>query len=676
MFNRVATALSRDGNFTSGENKILVLGIIAALMFVSLTLIESSDDSDGAISKVEIDADKTAVLKNSAIHLEAKPTGAEGDVTYTWSSSPSGVVNLSATSGSKITATGAKAGTATITVVAKEGETSKTASVSVTIVELTLSNINVNVGETKKLTFSVQPSSVTVTFTSSDTGKATVTNDGSVTGVAQGTSTITMKASVGTNLQATCTATVTYVPVEKLTWDGTATTKTATMNTGKTLSLTVQIAPATASCKEIVWTTSDSSKATVTGSTTTATVKAESAGQVTITATAKNETTVKATCTITISDIKIEKLELDDKEIIVEVGRTFDEDYTITPSDATIVTEKWVSSDPAVFKVNEKTGVIEGVRPGTGTLTLTVSNTQGSMNATCKVTVPETYSVYAHYTLDSQNNATVDNIDATIKELNEAVTVKHLDPILVIYTDKSEKITIPTKLIEELKKLDGQLEMDLKLGAVLLEPGAVDDLDISGTTTGISFTQIPKETYPKFGDCFVYSISMLKDGAAVETKFDSTPAKIAIYHKPLAGEDITKLKAAYVYGDGDAVKINKYSFNTEKGEGAVIIEAPHMSVFMFMFHDSEYISTAGINTTLAIVFLVIVVILAAGIAFFTFNENASEKLQNLFKRNNTKRPPMSPPGQNPYGYYPGNQFNGYGNNYNNYNNNNDNNNYR
>ena len=101
-----------------------------------------------------------------------------------------------------------------------------------------------------------------------------------------------------------------------------------------------------------------------------------------------------------------------------------------------------------------------------------------------------------------------------------------------------------------------------------------------------------------------------------------------------------------------------------------------MSTFMFMFHESEYIKTAGINTTIAIVFLVIVVILAAGIAFFTFNENASEKLQNLFKRNNTKRPPMSPPGQDPYGYYPGNQFNGYGNNYNNYNNNNGNNNYR
>ena len=101
-----------------------------------------------------------------------------------------------------------------------------------------------------------------------------------------------------------------------------------------------------------------------------------------------------------------------------------------------------------------------------------------------------------------------------------------------------------------------------------------------------------------------------------------------------------------------------------------------MSLFMFMFHESEYVKTAGIDTVIAIVFLVIIVILAACIAFFTFNENASEKLQNLFKRNNTKRPPMSPPGQDPYGYYQNNQFNGYGNNYNNYNNNNGNNNYR
>ena len=661
MFNRVATALSRDGKLSINERKLLMLGVIAALLLASFVIVDETDESDGApLSDVTIEAStKYILVGGQSGTLTATATGGEGSISYKWSiSSTSGtnVASLSKTTGTSVAITGNNPGVATVTVTAKEGDVSKSDTIDITVVKLEISNISVNVGESKTLTYSAEPSSkVTVTFESSDTSKAKVTNSGVVTGVAAGTSTITMKSSVG-NFTKTCTATVTYVPVTSVTWDGTSTTKAVTMNTGKDLSLTVQIAPNNASCKDIVWTTSNA-KASVSGTGTTAKVHANSAGEVTITATAKNETTRYATCTITISDIAIQSLEIEDKDIEIEVGKTYDATYKKTPSDATEVTKKWTSSNTEVFTVDESTGKITGLRPGFAILTLTITNGYGTTTATATVTVPETYTIDAHYTLDGENNATVDNVDATIQKINEVATQKLLDPVLQVYADMSYKVTIPSTIIKALQAVNGQLVVAEKLGQIKLDYDAIDHIDTSGSSVGISFTKVPDGTYPKFGDCFVYDISILKDGAKVDTKFSGDAAKIAIYHTLAAGEDVSKLKAAYVYGDGDALMIRNYAFVSEGTESAVLIEANHMSVFMFMFHDSEYISAGGIDTVFVVVFIVILLILAGAVAFFTFNANAAEKLGNMFKRN--KQPPMGPPGQEPYGqYYQYDQYNG------------------
>ena len=668
MFNRVATALSRDGKLSINERKLLMLGVIAALLLASFAIVDETDESDGALTGVTINATSKYLLidgpsgTTSATLTAVIEPAEEQKVSYEWSIvSGSDIVKFSGDTEKKVASIAVKTpgtpGTATIKVIATQDEDiTKTATIEITVVKLELSNINLTVGESKALTYSAEPSSkVSVTFSTSDPNKVTVTNTGVVTGVGTGSATITMKANVG-NYQKTCTATVTYVPVTSVTWDGTSTAKTATMNTGKDLNLTVQIAPTDATCKDIVWTTSNA-KATVSGTGPTAKVHANSAGEVTITATAKNETTKYATCTITISDIAIQSLEIEDKDIEIEVGKTHDATYKLTPSDATVVTKKWSSSDTNIFTVNESTGVITGLKPGFAILTLTITNAYGTTTATATVTVPETYTIDAHYTLDGENNATVDNVDATIQKINEVATQKLLDPVLQVYADMSHKVTIPSTIIKALQAVNGQLVVAEKLGQILLDYDAIDHIDTSGSSVGISFTKVPDGTYPKFGDCFVYDISILKDGAKVDTKFSGDAATIAIYHTLAAGEDVSKLKAAYVYGDGDALMIRNYAFVSEGTESAVLIEANHMSVFMFMFHDSEYISAGGIDTVFVVVFIVILLILAGAVAFLTFNANAAEKLGNMFKRN--KQPPMGPPGQEPYGqYYQYDQYNG------------------
>lgn len=93
--------------------------------------------------------------------------------------------------------------------------TTKTAVVAVTSVELTPATVSVEIGSKTQLTATVKPAGATnknVTYSSSDDTKATVSATGEVTGVAEGTATITVTTEDG-NKTATSTVTV-PVPAE------------------------------------------------------------------------------------------------------------------------------------------------------------------------------------------------------------------------------------------------------------------------------------------------------------------------------------------------------------------------------------------------------------------------------------------------------------------------------
>ena len=80
-------------------------------------------------------------------------------------------------------------------------------------VSVSPTSATINVGATKQLTATVTPTNTSnkgVTWTSSNTGVATVSSSGLVTAKAVGTATITVKTSDGSNKSATCTITVQY----------------------------------------------------------------------------------------------------------------------------------------------------------------------------------------------------------------------------------------------------------------------------------------------------------------------------------------------------------------------------------------------------------------------------------------------------------------------------------
>ena len=118
-----------------------------------------------------------------------------------------------------------------------------------------------------------------VSWSTSDAQVATVSEDGSVTGVAAGTATITVTTKDGSKT-AVCTVTVKN-PVISIT--GVKLDKTAlTLDTGKTQKLTATVSPTNATNKSVTWKSSNTAIATVASD---GTVKAVKAGTVTITVT-------------------------------------------------------------------------------------------------------------------------------------------------------------------------------------------------------------------------------------------------------------------------------------------------------------------------------------------------------------------------------------------------------
>ncbi|MBP7495480.1 MAG: Ig domain-containing protein, partial [Spirochaetales bacterium] len=117
---------------------------------------------------------------------------------------------------------------------------------------------------TLQLTVTISPSDAsnkTIIWSSSDTSRATVNTNGVVTarGTSNGTATITATTQDG-GFTAQCTINVTFIPVTGVVIDQSSPQSLSIPNT---LQLTATISPPNASNKIVIWSSSDTSRATV-----------------------------------------------------------------------------------------------------------------------------------------------------------------------------------------------------------------------------------------------------------------------------------------------------------------------------------------------------------------------------------------------------------------------------
>ena len=344
-----------------------------------------------AVESVTLDITSTILNTGETLTLTAtvKPDNATNK-TVTWSSSNSSVATVDANG--KVTAVAQ--GTAIVT--AKAGDKTATCTVIVMKTDIPVESITLDKnylelteGGTGTITATVKPDNATnktVTWSSNNPLIASVDQNGTVTGQAEGTTTITAKAGGKT---ATCTVTVKkgVVAVESITLDITS----AILNTGETLTLIATVKPDNATNKTVTWSSSNSSVATVDAN---GKVTAVAQGTVTITAKAGDKT---ATCTVTVmkGNVPVESLTLDKSSLELTEGETATLIATVKPDNATDKTVTWSSSNPWVATVDQN-GQITAVRAGEATITATV----GGKYAYCTLIVKNKEIAVESITLD------------------------------------------------------------------------------------------------------------------------------------------------------------------------------------------------------------------------------------------------------------------------------------
>lgn len=327
---------------------------------------------------------KMYVKDTATVKVTVNPSKAKKSVTF--KSNKTSVATVS--SKGKITAK--KAGTAKVTVTVK-GKDNKSKSTyvnvkvqnrPVTSVKLSATKISLKKGASKTLKATVSPSNATVKtvkWSSNKTSVATVNSKGKVTAKAAGTAVITAKSG---SKSAKCTVVVTdnttvSVPVTGVT----ISQSELVLAVNATSPLKATVTPDNATNKQVVWSSSDASVATVDNS---GNVKGVASGTAKISVTTVDGG-FSAECTVTVKDsISVTGVTLSKTSLDVAVNATSSLTATVTPDNAVNKAVTWSSANPAVATVDQN-GNVKGVT--VGTTTVKVTTTEGGFSAECTVNV-------------------------------------------------------------------------------------------------------------------------------------------------------------------------------------------------------------------------------------------------------------------------------------------------
>ena len=311
------------------------------------------------------------------------------------------------------------------------------------------------VGDTKKITAEITPEDAAdknVAWTSSNPSVATVDSTGKVTAVGNGTADITCTAKDGSGKSAKCTVTVriqevTPTPdpdptpeVKKVTGITLSESAFTLEKVGDTKKITAEITPEDAADKNVAWTSSNPSVATVDS---TGKVTAVGNGTADITCTAKDGSGKSSKCTVTvrIQEVtpipdpeptptvkKVTGITLNKTSFtLTSSGETQTITADINPSDASDKSVTWTSGNPSVATV-DSTGKVTAVGNGTTIITC-IANDGSGIRADITVTVKltETSSVKALKKCSISGSERVGKtLKVTVKDEDNNVVTKDL----------------------------------------------------------------------------------------------------------------------------------------------------------------------------------------------------------------------------------------------------------
>lgn len=317
-----------------------------------------------SITSIKITPSELTMLENK---VEVLKTDSKGSAPFKWLTSDPTVATVVALDGqTAATVSSGKAGTAIITVMNEQNYITATCKVTV-VGEVTDLKFSQGTKMTVKMSQGVvqmlpvmtpaNPSGVKLEWGSSKTDVATVDDNGLVTLVGPGTTTIQAKVKNNYFIGAYCDLTVLQTSTG-LKFKSTA----VAVESGKTQQLEYTLTPANADTK-VSFTSMDPQIASVTA---TGVVSGITGGQTYIVATTSEGFT--DICKVTVTQLA-SGITLSTYDVTVMVGKTFQVTAKTTPASSTETTFSWASKDTAIATVDNK-GVITGVSAGSTMVTV------------------------------------------------------------------------------------------------------------------------------------------------------------------------------------------------------------------------------------------------------------------------------------------------------------------
>jgi len=381
-----------------------ILSIMMTLVVIGCCHMDFYEELIISVTGVKLDKEALELIEGDSYQLTATVVPVNADnKKVAWSSSDESIAMVD--QHGKVTAV--KEGVAIITVTTEDG--GKTATCEVTVkkkeepapepipvigVTLDKSELELTEGDTAELVATVTPDDAdnkNVVWNSSDESVAMVDQHGKVTAVKEGVAIITVTTEDG-GKTATCEVTVKKkeepapdpIPVTGVTLDKSE----LELTEGDTAELVATVTPDDADNKNVVWSSSDESVATVDQH---GKVTAVKEGVAIITVTTEDGGKI-ATCEVTVNKkeepvpdpIPVVYVTLDKAELELIEGENYHLVATVCPSYADNKNVVWSSNDESIATVDQH-GKVTALKEGVAIITVTSED--GGKTATCEVTV-------------------------------------------------------------------------------------------------------------------------------------------------------------------------------------------------------------------------------------------------------------------------------------------------
>lgn len=399
-----------------------------------------------------------------------------------WTSSNENVVSVSSSSGAVY---GIGLGTAVVYATSIDGTNitdcctfTVTNNIPITNLALDKTALSMQLNENRTLSATFLPANATnkaLTWCSDNTNVVTV-NNGTLSPVSTGNAVVTAYTNDGSNLSASCTVKVT---TDILVRCITVSDETLSLAVGKSKYISADVCPADATNKNVVWSSSAPTVATV--NPTSGLITAISEGSATITATSADGSGATASCSLTVIPyVHVESVSTFATKAL-DKGDTLTMTATVCPFNATDSEVIWSSDNTEVAQINSTTGVLCALNAGIANITVK-SKSNPSLSDTCELWVKGKTPVFLIHgrvsnsftTWGAGNSIFTDPLnpdDQDNNHYNSSINALSEGNVRCLYTDKNTQDIFGYSsglpmVVKEKKDSDGETQQNFFVPAV------------------------------------------------------------------------------------------------------------------------------------------------------------------------------------------------------------------